>query len=97
MRAARSLLITAVLAGAAAVWTAPSALAQDDPPALIARLSDTEGAVSLRPPGLPDWSAAQVNQPLTGGEQLWSDAGSRAEIDLGSAVVTGSPALTQAW
>jgi hypothetical protein len=87
MRAAGRALITMMLAGAAAVWPASSALAQEDPPGVIARLSETEGAVSLRAAGLPDWSAAQVNQPLSGGEQLWSDAGSRAEIDLGTAVV----------
>ncbi len=31
--------------------------------------------------------AAPLNQPLTAGDALWSDTGSRAEIDLGPAVV----------
>jgi hypothetical protein len=59
-----------------------------DPPTQAARLSYVEGAVSLQPAGVDDWTAADINRPLTNGDQLWSDRGSRAEIDLGAATVS---------
>jgi FecR protein len=58
-----------------------------DPPDRAARLSYLDGAVSLQPAGVQDWNAAPLNQPLTTGDTLWSDSGSHAELDLGSAVV----------
>jgi uncharacterized protein DUF6600/FecR-like protein len=62
--------------------------AQDaDPPGRTARLSDAEGAVSLQPAGVEDWTAAAINRPLTTGDRLWSDQSSRAELDLGTAAV----------
>ena len=59
-----------------------------DPPTRAARLSYVEGAVSVQPAGIDDWTAATINRPLTGGDQLWSDRGSRAEIDFGTATVS---------
>jgi hypothetical protein len=59
-----------------------------DPPTRAARLSYVEGAVSVQPVGVEDWTAAQINRPLTSGDQLWSDRGSRAEIDLGGAILS---------
>jgi hypothetical protein len=59
-----------------------------DPPTRAARLSYVQGAVSVQPAGVDDWTAADINRPLTSGDQLWSDRGSRAEIDLGSATVS---------
>ena len=62
--------------------------AQDaDPPGRAARLSDAEGSVSLQPAGVQDWTAATLNRPLTTGDRVWSDQGSRAELDLGTAAV----------
>jgi len=58
-----------------------------DPPGRAARLSDVEGSVSLQPAGVADWTAATLNRPLTSGDRLWTDQGSRAELDLGAAVV----------
>jgi FecR protein len=64
------------------------ALADDaDPPGRAARLSLTKGAVSLQPAGVQDWTDAAVNRPLTTGDKLWADQDSRAEIDIGSAVI----------
>ena len=59
-----------------------------DPPTRAARLSYVEGAVSVQPAGVDDWTAAAINRPLTSGDQLWSDRGSRAEIELGAATVS---------
>ena len=58
-----------------------------DPPERVARVSDTEGTVSLQPAGMQAWSAAQLNRPLTTGDRLWCDQDSRAELDLGIAAV----------
>jgi hypothetical protein len=65
-----------------------AARAEDaDPPGRAARLSDAEGSVSLQPAGVQDWTAATLNRPLTTGDRLWSDQGSRAELDLGTAAI----------
>ncbi len=58
-----------------------------DPPGRVARLSFVEGPVSFQPAGIDDWVTAELNRPLTSGDQLWSASGSRAELDLGSAAV----------
>src|SRR6201992_1727134 len=65
------------------------ALADDetDPPGRVARLSYADGSVSLQPAGVEDWADATVNRPLTTGDKLWADPGSRAELDIGSAAI----------
>jgi hypothetical protein len=60
---------------------------QDDPPSRVARLGYMEGSVSFEPSGEQDWVGATDNRPLTIGDKLWSDKGSRAELQLGSAVI----------
>ena len=64
------------------------ALAQDvDPPSRVARLNFIEGSVSFQPAGESEWLAANPNRPLTTGDQLWADQGSRGELHLGGAVL----------
>ena len=70
-----------MLCGALGVARADDA----DPPGRAARLADAEGAVSLQAAGVQEWTAATLNRPLTTGDRLWSDQGSRAELDLGTA------------
>ena len=60
---------------------------QDDPPGRVARLGYMEGSVSFQPAGESDWVGAVPNRPMTTGDQLWSDDNSRAEVQLGSAVI----------
>ena len=60
---------------------------QDDPPSRVARLGYMEGSVSFQPAGEPDWVQAVPNRPMTTGDKLWSDQGSRAELQLGSATI----------
>jgi hypothetical protein len=60
---------------------------EGDPPGRVARLSYTQGSVSLQPAGVQDWAAAVVNRPLTTGDKVWTDQGSRAELDIGAAVI----------
>src|SRR5438874_1896596 len=60
---------------------------ESDPPGRVARLSYADGSVSLQPAGVEDWADAAVNRPLTTGDKLWADEGSKAELDIGSAAV----------
>jgi len=60
---------------------------QDDPPARVARLGYIEGSVSFQPAGEDDWVQAVPNRPMTTGDKLWADKDSRAELQLGSAVI----------
>src|SRR5215468_623084 len=83
-KAVRGIALMVLLSAALGVAHAQDAA---DPPARAARLSDTEGSVSLQPAGVQDWTAATLNRPLTTGDKLWSDQGSRAELDLGDAVI----------
>jgi hypothetical protein len=60
---------------------------QDDPPSRVARLGYMEGSVSFQPAGETDWVQAVPNRPMTTGDKLWADKDSRAELQLGSAVI----------
>ena len=86
--------IFALLLGAAALVLAGWASA--DPPSRVARLGYLTGAVSFSPAGENDWVQARVNRPLITGDSLWVDAGARAELQVGSAVIrmSGSTSLT---
>jgi len=64
---------------------------QDDPPGRVARLGYLQGSVSIQPAGTQDWVGAVPNRPLTTGDQLWADQGSRAEVQLGSSVIRLAP------
>jgi hypothetical protein len=59
----------------------------DDPPSRVARLGYMDGSVSFEPAGENDWVQAADNRPLTTGDKLWADKDSRAELQLGSAVI----------
>ena len=60
---------------------------QDDPPSRVARLGYMQGSVSFQPAGESEWVQAAPNRPMTTGDQLWADRDSRAELNLGSAVI----------
>jgi hypothetical protein len=70
--------------------------ASADPPTRVARLGYTSGAVSFSPAGEDDWVLATVNRPLISGDRLWVDAGSRAELQVGSGVIrmSGNTSVT---
>jgi len=65
---------------------APQAAATQntDPPGRVARLNYMAGTVTSEPAGAADWSYAQINRPLTTGDQLWNDANARSELHIGS-------------
>ncbi len=64
---------------------------QDDPPSRVARLGYLQGSVSFEPAGETEWVQAVPNRPMSTGDQLWTDEGSRAEVQLGSAVIRLAP------
>lgn len=62
-------------------------LANADPPGRVARLSLAEGKVSFAPARSEsddNWSAAQINWPITGGNRLYADDDARAELQIGA-------------
>jgi Family of unknown function (DUF6600)/FecR protein len=61
--------------------------AHADPPSRVARLGYLTGPVSFSPSGENDWVDARLNRPLTTGDRLWSDAGARAELQFGGAMI----------
>src|SRR5579871_6509279 len=65
------------------IFTSP-ARADDDPPGRVARLNYIQGSVSFQPGGESDWVQANPNRPLTAGDNLWADRGSRGELHVGS-------------
>ena len=64
-----------------------SGLASAEPPSRAARLGYISGTVSFSPASQPDWVQAVVNRPLTTGDRLWTDASSRAELQVGGAAI----------
>jgi hypothetical protein len=64
-----------------------SSWAGADPPARVARLGYLTGEISFSPAGENDWTRASINRPLTTGDRLWADAGARAEIQVGGAMI----------
>jgi hypothetical protein len=83
-------VVPAVLVFVAILLLPSFLLAQDDledPPTRVARLSFIRGSVSFQPAGTDDWIEANVNRPVTTGDALWSDRGSRAALHIGSASI----------
>jgi hypothetical protein len=74
------LLLSMLLAGLVASTVYAD---EGDPPGRVARLSVADGKVSFQPSGETDWSEASVNRPVTGGDRLYTDAGARAELEVG--------------
>lgn len=58
-----------------------------DPPSRVGRLSVLQGNVSFEPQGTQDFSAAEVNYPLTNGDRLYADSGALAEVQAGQLAV----------
>ena len=77
----------AALALAAGPAMGTAAADPSDPPGRAARLSAIEGSVALQPAGASEWTAATLNRPLTTGDRVWADENSRAELDMGAAVM----------
>src|SRR5215831_3085254 len=73
------------------IVAAAGVVAAQDPPACVGRLNYVSGSVSFQPGGVNDWVPATINRPLTAGDQIYADAGARAEIHVpGAAFRLGS-------
>lgn len=55
-----------------------------DPPGRVARVNLLEGNGSMQEAGVDGWTDDLLNRPLTGGDRVWIDEGSRAEMHVGS-------------
>jgi hypothetical protein len=60
---------------------------EGDPPAEVARVSVLVGSVSVEPASVDQFSSAEVNEPLTTGDRIYTDAGANAELETGLAAV----------
>jgi hypothetical protein len=64
------------------VVAAIPALAQQQPPARVGRVSFVSGNIAFHTAGQTEWSAAAVNYPIATGTSLWADTEARAEIRI---------------
>lgn len=86
----RSSSFVRVLGAALFGWLAFAAQAyadDPDPPDRVARLSFVSGEVSVQLADANEWVAARINRPLTNNDQLWTNDGARAELQIGSSSV----------
>jgi hypothetical protein len=58
-----------------------------DPPGRVARLEYMTGSVSVQPQGTEDWVQGSANRPLTNADNVWADKDSKAELNLGTALM----------
>lgn len=58
-----------------------------DPPAQVARLSQVLGNVSLEPASVDQFTAADLNTPLTTGDRIYADVGANAELETDTLAV----------
>ena len=90
VRALRALLATglvlclALFVHGALAQAQPQGQGQDDPPGRVARLSEVNGQVWLLGGDSDEWVSAVRNQPVTTGDRLATEAGARAELQVGS-------------
>jgi hypothetical protein len=56
---------------------------EGDPPALAGRLSQLSGSVSFHTQGQDQWTAAQLNYPVTSGSAFWTDKQAAATLEFG--------------
>jgi hypothetical protein len=55
-----------------------------DVPGRVARLNYFDGTVTFEPAGGNEWAYAELNRPMTTGDQVWVDNGGRSELHIGS-------------
>jgi Family of unknown function (DUF6600) len=58
-----------------------------DPPGRAVAISYLSGQVSVQPGGVNDWVDATINRPLTSADRVWADQNSRAELNMGTAIL----------
>ena len=68
----------------ASVFFITPALAQDEPPGRVARVSYTYGNISFADAGSNNWLDLVPNRPLSSGDSLLVPAGGKAELHVGA-------------
>src|SRR5947208_15611760 len=68
---------------AAIAFAAAPALAQQEPPARVGRISFVQGHLAFHEASDTQWSAAAVNYAVATGGSFWTDPRSRAEMRIG--------------
>jgi hypothetical protein len=63
------------------------AVAQEEPPARVGRVSFVSGELGFHLAGETAWSAAKANYPVATGGSFWTDPKSRAELRIGSRTI----------
>src|SRR5712671_5177435 len=63
------------------------ALAHEEPPARVGRVSFVSGELGFHLAGETAWSAAKPNYPVATGGSFWTDPKSRAELRVGSRTI----------
>ena len=86
-RTSRHLVAIATLLLSLCAAVAASAADYYDPPGRVARLSHMQGELSFSPAGENGWYDVHRNRPLVRGDRLWTDRDSRAELQVGSALI----------
>ncbi|MBA8888558.1 hypothetical protein FHW12_002791 [Dokdonella fugitiva] len=74
-------------AALATVLGAFASAALADPPERVARVGFLRGEVSFQPAGDDRWVEASLNRPLGTGDKIYTDRDSRAEFEIGAAVM----------
>jgi hypothetical protein len=87
MIAALRLRVLARFAPVVLLLLGAAGAARADPPTRVGRLGEAEGTVSYAPAGDNEWTDLQRNRPLTRGDRLWTDRGTRAELQVGSSAI----------
>src|SRR5437588_9190056 len=72
---------------AVALIASVPALAQEQPPARVGRVSFVSGQLGFHTAGETAWSAAAVNYPVATGGVFWADPKTRAELRVGSRTI----------
>ena len=64
-----------------------AAQAAGDPPGRVGRLAELDGSGWMQQGGQGEWAGLQRNQPVTTGDWISTDPGSRARVEIGSTVL----------
>jgi hypothetical protein len=91
-RAKGSIWALLVLLALAVAGTAQLHADAGDPSARVARLAYIQGAVSVQPSGVDQWSQAEANYPVATGDRIYADKNGRDELSIGGIVVRMSSA-----
>jgi hypothetical protein len=86
-RAAKLVFLLSIVIALVMIAPVRVAADDDDPPTRVARLAYAQGSVSFQPAGTEDWVGAILNRPITTGDQVWSDADGRVELQLDGSLI----------